>query len=114
MANLNVNGIIKSNGGGSDYYPVDLIVEQGSNYIRYNNGLQICFGDASGTGTPTFTFPVPFKDATYKIAIVPESTDDGYVTFRSISAISKTTTDFKRGQQGRDFHTQYIAIGHWK
>lgn len=44
MANLNVNGTIKSTGGGSTLLDVDLIEKSGTNYIRYNNGIQICWG----------------------------------------------------------------------
>ena len=44
MSNFNVNGTLKSTGGGGTLYPADLIAEQGEGYIRYYNGIQICYG----------------------------------------------------------------------
>ena len=47
MANLkdtNIFGLLKAMGDDSTLYPVDLIVEIDGGYVRYNSGLQICYG----------------------------------------------------------------------
>ena len=64
MSNFNVKGQLKSTGGGNTLYPVDLVVERGNGYVRYYNGVQICWGIVSPSGNDqihTVTYPKPFN-----------------------------------------------------
>ena len=80
-------------------------VSHGSDYVRFGNGLQICWGNNS-TGQ-TITLPQPFKDANYKITFC--QTDGGEHNINQVVA-DKTATMFRfsRGYTG-----DWIAIGYW-
>ena len=82
----------------------------GTNYIRYGNGLQMCWGNISTTtsGT-TVTFGAAFKDTNY--ILVNQGT--GY----SINAghRSKTTTSvIIESSSTTSAGVNWIAIGKWK
>ena len=77
----------------------------GTNYMRFSNGLQICWGN-SAVGQ-TITLPQPFKDANYQIAFC--QTDGGEHNINQV-VTNKTTTSFmfSIGYTG-----DWIAIGYW-
>lgn len=79
----------------------------GTNYIRYESGLQICWGgiDTSTSGA-TVTFSVAFKDNSYEVV---NSTNANAVSWQG----SWTSTSIKlfRSTTGRVY---WIAIGFWK
>lgn len=77
----------------------------GTNYVRFGNGLQICWGN-SAVGQ-TITLPQPFKDANYRITFC--QTDGGEHNINNV-VTDKTTTSFRfsRGYTG-----DWIAIGYW-
>lgn len=74
----------------------------GTNYVRFGNGLQICWG--SGTGVQVF--PQPFKDTNYMIA----DSDLTYHKYEGMWTSDKTTTQFKINNSD---NAQWIAIGYW-
>lgn len=81
------------------------------NYIRFSNGLQICWGIATGNGNYSFSFPQAFADTNYVVMctdIHDSRTSNGYAY-----ATDKTTTGFK-SITGENSKAQYIAIGRWK
>lgn len=113
MSNLNVNGTIKSVGGGSTL--VDIGIEEiGNDFIKWKNGLQVCWGVYSGsTGDKTVTLPSPFANTNYVVAWGSESDDGQTVSTRMISARNRTTSTFvNRFVTGCPM--MYIAIGHWQ
>lgn len=121
MANLNVNGIIKATGGGDTLIPVDMVVEQGDNYIRYYNGLQIVFDRQKATGNPsTFTFPKAFIDTDYRVLFSNgNGKNDGTIVQNTngITLGHYTTTSFQAEKyRGWDTSINYdfIAIGKWR
>lgn len=77
-------------------------VSRGSNYVRFGNGLQICWG--SGTGVQTFQ--QPFRDIWYMIA----DSDLTYHKYEGMWTTNKTTTQFEVKNSG---NAQWIAIGYW-
>ena len=77
-------------------------VSHGSNYVRFGNGIQICWG--SGTGVQVF--PQPFKDANYMIA----DSDLTYHKYEGMWTSDKTTTQF---QIRNSDNAQWIALGYW-
>lgn len=48
----------------------EYVVASGENYVRYNNGLQLCWGEAStGPTDIAVTLPVPYKDISYEVTL---------------------------------------------
>ena len=93
----------------------------GSNYIRYDNGLQICWGSLdipSGTEgrtvSGTMTFPYPFANANYVLTFGNNWCASSNEYYR---AEGTNTTHFKftAAGVGSNGHSAfYIAIGYWK
>ena len=85
------------------------VVASGSNYVRFGDGTQICWGQTNSGDATKFvaTFPVPFFNTNYSIVV------DG-IGVRE----TKTTTSckfvyvdktFSNGSYGRE----WLAIGRW-
>ena len=82
------------------------VESSGAKYIRYSDGLQICFGQSNGS--KTVTLPQPFVSYDYNIALTDVGKDA-----HSGGAGSRTSTSFYLyGASSVDFH--WIAIGKWK
>lgn len=101
---------------------IERIESSGTNYIRYTNGLQICWrnGASFDTNGTQIVFPVPFKDATYAVNV----TGRGLTTSTNIGILKVTTKD-SAGFVAMAVATNnissfaggtldYIAIGLWK
>ena len=82
-------------------------IAHGTNYMRFGNGLQICWG-TSAVGQ-TITLPQPFKDANYKITFCQTNVDEHDIN-QVVRDKDKTTTSFRfsRGYTG-----DWIALGYW-
>lgn len=80
-------------------------VSHGSNYVRFGNGLQICWGNSPVN--QTITLPQAFKDKYYSVAFC--QTDNAEHNINN-TIVDKTTTSFKfnRGYKG-----DWIALGYW-
>lgn len=80
-------------------------IAHSTNYMRFGNGLQICWGN-SEVGQ-TIILPQPFKDANYKITFC--QTDGREHNINQVLT-DKTTTSFRfsRGYAG-----DWIALGYW-
>jgi len=101
------------------------IVEMGSNsngtYVRWENGLQVCFIRRFGPGpSPVdWVLPAAFVDATY--AVVGTSYDWPFlvvtVDWRDTTATRVRFRKWSHGgteYEGNDRHISPIAIGRWK
>lgn len=77
----------------------------GSNYVRFGNGLQFCWG--SSPVNKTITFPQAFINNTYRVAFC--QTDNAEHNINN-TAVDKTTTSFKFN---RGYYGDWIAIGWW-
>lgn len=97
------------------------VVDQDTNYIRFGNGVQICWGDSkftTNTGGVGFyevglTFPVPFIDKNYAISFTEtEQWNTGAIATlgRAWSTNARATCFSKTSNWG----FTYIAIGKWK
>lgn len=99
-----------------------------SQYVRFNNGLQICWGRmsypqlaAKSTGSVTVTLPAAFKDTNYQIATTME-VDAGNSWHTGIFAVGKATSymvvSTRNGESTQLSSANgiwsYIAIGYWK
>ena len=81
------------------------------NYIRYKNGLQICWGRVNTGDFLDVTFPVPFINTNYTALDSPiytKGTSSGYGYCYDF-----TTTSFKV-IQGSSSQGSWFAIGRWK
>ena len=103
--------------GGKEVERVSLI---GENYIRYESGLQICWGGTlipSGQINTTVTLPVPYRDASYV----------GFATYNDVNAstIGATVTVSSGtlfvigltslvGSYDWPRFTKWLTIGRWK
>lgn len=74
----------------------------GSRFVRFGNGLQICWG--AGTGVQVF--PQPFRNTNYMIA----DSDLTYHKYEGMWTTNKTTTQFEIKNSSS---AQWIAIGYW-
>lgn len=79
---------------------VEQLYSQGSNWIRYTSGLQICWGDVSSGNS--VSFPQAFKD-TPSITCTCLGNSSSYVLNRSTTGFKNNTT----------LTINYIAVGRW-
>ena len=100
-----------------------------SQYVRFNNGLQIVWGrmsypqlSARSTGSVKVDLPATFKDTNYQVATTME-VDAGNSWHTGIYAVSKATSYMIVATRNGDESSQlssangiwsYIAIGYWK
>lgn len=103
------------------------VVASGSNYVRFGDGTQICWGHISfGQMNPIsatfskFVFAVPFSSADYAIMSL-QTGDVGDTNFLAINLVDKTTTDASVSvYNSKEYATNAgvihdcIAIGRWK
>lgn len=103
-------------------------VTTSSQYIRFNNGLQICWGKvpypqlaAKSTGYNVIALPAPFKDTNYQVATTME-VDAGNSWHVGVFSINKKTNELgistrngeTSGLSSANGRWSYIAIGYWK
>lgn len=112
VTNLNINGKTVGTDASSNMtyngYIVDTIEEQGDEYIRYSNGLQICYGYVSAGRQVTKTFPKSFSIRPI-VSVTINSEDIGSVATANCTA--QAVTVYSNVEYYGSF---YIAIGRWK
>ena len=93
------------------------VVASGENYIRYANGLQICWGVTYDN--TEFTFPMPFKDITYSLILThKEENHPNTILAYSINDMTNTKVlvrvwnVYAGGWLGLPINI--MAIGKWK
>ena len=91
-----------------DSHIVDTIEEQGEEYIRYSNGIQICWGYVDAGVTVTINFPKSFLKRP-SISVTSNTTDTNSVV--TAQATNQTMTACCNFEYYGSF---YIAIGRWK
>ena len=99
-----------------------------SQYVRFNNGLQIVWGrmsypqlDATSTGYVSVNLPAAFKDTNYQVATTME-VDAGNSWHTGIYAVQKSPSSMivhtRNGATSQLSSANgiwsYIAIGYWK
>ena len=87
------------------------ITASGSNYVRFGNGTQICWGykNENNRGGTT-SFAVAFNNTSYALALTATTASDNapFITGR-------TTTSFSYDRHGTAWDDiQWIAVGTWK
>lgn len=120
--NDNVDYVLKS-----EIADLNGVAASGSNYTRFTDGTQICWGYITfGQMNPysatfsTFTFAVPFANTGYAIMSL-QTHDVGGTNFLAINLVDKTTTGanvsvFNNKITSNDAGVGHdcIAIGRWK
>lgn len=97
---------------------VERVNASGTNYIRYESGLQICWGNCatSTSGTSANTFPVAFSAAPKVVAQEKPGTINHALYMVKLSNV--TTTGFQSvvtdGTNYQQWVAEYIAVGRWK
>ena len=124
MANLDVNGLLRTTmGGGSGLLKVSAIEEEGDGYIRYQNGLQICWAKIDVPGTSStimqldITLPKAFQNTDYGVCMAlaysKTSTEKDTISRRMFCSYNRTKTSFSVSALPV-YDECYIAIGYWK
>ena len=108
---------------------VDTIEEQGTGYIRYSNGIQICWGIVTNnnnidTGVSIYTLPKAFNNSTYSLILTAQSNAVYYCSVMesdTAGTVYKTATQFgvffcdrAINLMGLALTCNYIALGTWK
>ena len=109
-----------SSGGGNvkNLYP-----EFGEGYIKYGNGLLICYGTTSisSNGYATINFPVAFatKDSYTLMASamyvsgLTNSTSNTVTVQNNSASLAYVYMRDRSGAQLNDMYATYIAMGYW-
>lgn len=96
-----------------------------SSYIKFNNGLLICWGwiGSQAGELKTVYLPISFANAAYKVAFTSEASQAAGTTLISLTVKDKVVSNFKVKSA---FHTvdiasgvpseafDWFAIGQWK
>ena len=97
-----------------DTIPAAAISASGSNYIRFSNGVQICWGGQSArlnsAAMPRWTFGQPFKDTNYGLGV-----SGNYDWMNAVK--TRTTTYFIPGDgtiYSGTYVCYYVSVGLWK
>lgn len=86
-------------------------VSHGSNYVRFGNGLQICWGITARENISTVILPQAFKNNAYIVLALPS---EGSTNTSDLYVHSKTTTQFKLQEQvQKPEQRQWLALGYW-
>ena len=86
------------------------VVASGTNYIRYENGLQIIIGYSGAKLAGNLeTFPVPFKDTSYRVAT---STFDQSINAWASNHTTTSITTHTNASGGASMN--WMCIGWWK
>nr|DAP41352.1 MAG TPA: putative tail fiber protein [Caudoviricetes sp.] len=107
---------------------VNGVVASGSNYVRFGDGTQICWGEtgqiavnANSTVTATITYPAAFASGypmEVSLTIAGNSENDNYSKLVLHTTERRTTNCdiyFKNTSSSQMSPiAQWIAIGHWK
>lgn len=97
------NGIVAFNVNDTSTMP--------TGYIRFNNGIQICWGKTySGNASGSFTYPQSFS----ALPSVMISGTGAYRYAFYITKFTKTGFGYYRDGSGETAKPQYIAIGSWE
>lgn len=104
-----------------------VIEEQGEGYVRYSTGIQICWGQSSGTTSTTSYFSTLRSSSEIDTTFEKEFTTQPIVITQvktnaqmSCQLRDVTTTGFKcyplypSGTSSTNYSFYYIAIGMWK
>lgn len=111
-SNFSVNYANSARSAGSAGYASNGVTASGSDYVRFGDGTQICWGNTSSinnSGTSSHTFPAAFSDTPYIALVSTSALDDvWYVKSRSTTAVSFGKAGWLSGG------ACYIAVGRWK
>lgn len=105
-----VNGAVADNTGNVN------IIESGNQYIRFSDGIQICYITSLMTEQlrQTYLLPKPFIDTNY-CAVANDTTDDnGNSSFVKVAARSLSTTAIQILTDRGTSKFACIVIGRWK
>lgn len=88
---------------------LDVIEEQGDGYIRYSNGIQICWGTVVFSYGFSAVFAKPFSSS---VSVTSTVVDTYTLAYASCESLSNAGVTFKRSDGC--WAVTYMAIGRWK
>ena len=106
----NVKALIGLNNGSLQWegYEIARVVYLTDVAIRFNSGLQICWGFGGGEGNVNISLPIPFRDTNYRVVV----SNHGGKTSHGIGAM--TVSDFLVYSEDYYCNFMWIAIGFFK
>ena len=90
-------------------------VSHGSNYVRFGNGIQICFGNViTNNNTQTVTYAQPFKEANpnLTLSLIDVGPEDSRY-WQAFKISEEKNTGFKITGPTEISRFGWIAIGYW-
>ena len=107
-----VNGTTADASGNVAISGFESVNSSGPNWIRYESGLQICWGGVSYTsgGSVVTTLPVAFSNTSWRLSVITHSFYGLNVSTRTSTNFTLTTNVNKDTARKAD----YIAVGKWK
>ena len=94
---------------------IDVIEEQGDGYIRYSNGLQICWGwveSVHNTNLVSVTYPKSFADGSPTVTATVHVQDTNQIA--TLRTNNPTYFEVWRSEVAYYAYINWIAIGRWK
>ena len=94
--------------------PVELVNSSSTSYVRFESGIQICWGISSDTSATviTITTPAPFTNQSFAKVAIPMWSD--VATLPAVAVTDVSTTSFKVWKTRAEALTPWIAVGRWK
>lgn len=125
MANIKCNGNIESidvlvkrdlivDGNGTvQTHKIITEYSKASNFIKFENGIMICWGIVNTSKSNVVSLPQAYKDATYQV-VGTYNVKTG--AWESVCITSQTNTGFvvSSGETNNSYSCRYLTIGYWK
>lgn len=109
-SNFSVNYANSAGSAGSATNAGNGVTASGSNYVRFGNGTQICWGYKNENGGGTTSFAVAFNNTSYALALTATTASNNAPFITGYS-----TTSFSYDRHGTAWdNVQWIAVGTWK
>ena len=90
------------------------VVESGTNYIRYSNGIQVCWGTVVISETSgRITFPKPFAHSSFSPPITCFGDKALYENYFNVNNWDTNSFSIERTGQPGSARFNYICIGLW-
>ena len=95
-------------------YKLSGVVESGTNYIRYSNGIQVCWGTVVISKTSErITFPKPFAHSSFSPPIICFGDRPLYENYFNVNDWDTNSFTIERTGQPGSARFNYICIGLW-
>ena len=89
------------------------VEEIGEDFIKINNGVQLCWGIINNTSSKTINFPKQFIDSNASIALSQAAAASARIARAAINSVTSTSFTFEELARAM-MPIRWMAIGYWK